>query len=429
MNDTLAIILGGGQGTRLYPLTKYRAKPALPLAGKYRLIDITLSNCINSDINKIFVLTQFNSASLNQHINNTYRFSPFSKGFVEVLAAQQTTVSPDWFQGTADAVRKSLPTMDQWQVSDYLILSGDHLYRMDYRLFIEHHRKTDADITISVIPVEEAQASGLGLMKTHDDGRVLAFKEKPQGEELKSMRVDTQSLGLDSQRAERMPYMASMGVYIFKQHVLFNLLNHSREHTDFGRDIIPEAIKKYHVQAYLFQGYWEDIGTIETFYQANLGLIRQPDPAFSFYDIEFPIYTRQRFLPPSKILHCSIEESMICDGCIVRGARLKKSIVGIRSRISEQSVLEETLLMGADYFQSDDDRASNLAAGNPPVGIGAHSVIHRAIIDKNVHIGKNVQIINKNKQINLNREREGYWICNGIVVVLKDAIIPDDSII
>lgn len=417
MNDVLAIILGGGRGSRLYPLTKYRAKPALPLAGKYRLIDIPVSNCINSDIHKIFVLTQFNSASLNQHIANTYHFSPFSKGFVEVLAAQQTTVSPEWFQGTADAVRKTLWVMKPWKVDDYLILAGDHLYQMDFRKCIEFHRKNNADITISAIRVDESRASGFGLLKINSAGKVIDFKEKPKGDALRSMQIDTNT------------YLGSMGIYVFKQEVLHKVLEEDERHVDFGNDIIPSAIKRLNVFACIFDGYWEDIGTIEMFYQSNLELVKLPKPKFSFYDGELPIYTRPRFLPPSKVLDTVVQESMICDGCIIKGSRIVNSIVGIRSRLENNSVIENTLLMGADYYQSNKEREADASLGIPPVGIGEHSVIRNAIIDKNARIGKNVKIINRNNVLNAEEEEKGYWIRSGIVIVIKDAVISDNTII
>ena len=428
MNDVLAIILGGGRGERLYPLTKLRAKPALPLAGKYRLIDIPVSNCINSGILKIYVLTQFNSASLNQHIANTYAFYPFIKGFVDVLAAQQTPESPDWFQGTADAVRKTLWVMNPWKVNDYLILSGDHLYRMDYRHFIEHHRKKNADITIGVVPVPENNASNFGLMKIDSAGRIVEFREKPTGKALQSMKVDTQVLGLDKQSAERSPYLASMGIYVFKEKILFDVLKNEQQ-TDFGKHVIPGAIAGYNVHAFGFRGYWEDIGTIKSFYHANLALVKQPKPSFSFYDEEFPIYTRAGYLPPSKVLRSAVEDTMICDGCIVKSSRIVNSIVGIRMRLEENSVIENTLLMGADYSQSDADRIADQSKGKPVVGIGANALIRNAIVDKNARIGKNVQIINKNNLQKDEREKEGYWIRNGIVIVMKDAVIPDGTVI
>lgn len=429
MQDVVTIILGGGRGERLYPLTKHRAKPALPLAGKYRLIDIPVSNCINSEFMRIYVLTQFNSASLNQHIAKTYHFSHFTRGFVEVLAAQQTPSSPDWFQGTADAVRKTLSVMTPSRSEYFLILSGDHLYRMDYRVFFNHHLQSKADISIAVVPVDERQASGFGLMKIDERGRIVDFKEKPTGKALESMQVDTTVVGFDPQNASRAPYLASMGIYIFNRKTLQTLLSRDTQHTDFGHHIIPQAIHEFNVHAYAFRGYWEDIGTIETFFRANLDLVRQPKPVFSFYDAEFPIYTRPRSLPPTKILDTRVSESMISDGCIIRTASLTNSVVGIRSRLEENTNVENSLLMGADYYQSDAGRLKDLAAGIPPVGIGANTVIRNAIIDKNARIGKNVQIINKENVSNVEREREGYWIRNGIVIIIKDTVIPDNTVI
>jgi glucose-1-phosphate adenylyltransferase len=294
MKRVLGIILGGGAGTRLYPLTKLRAKPAVPLAGKYRLIDIPVSNCINSEIIKIYVLTQYNSASLNRHLTRSYNFAGFNDGFVEVLAAQQTSENPDWFQGTADAVRQYLWLLEEWDVDEYVILSGDQLYRMDYSKFVQRHRETNADITLSVVPMDEKRASAFGLMKINDQGRVVSFSEKPKGDALKAMQVDTTTLGLDSQKAIEMPYIASMGIYVFKKEVLVNLLKQNLKQTDFGGEIIPGAAKDHNIQAYLFKDYWEDIGTIEAFYEANLALTQQPTPPFSFYDKKFPIYTRSR---------------------------------------------------------------------------------------------------------------------------------------
>ena len=424
MNNVLAIILGGGRGTRLYPLTKLRAKPALPLAGKYRLIDIPVSNCINSEVQKIYILTQFNSASLNQHVVNTYCFSQFSKGFVQVLAAQQTPESPDWFHGTADAVRKSLWILaDRHQEDDFLILSGDHLYQMDFRPFIEHHRKMKADATVSVIPLDESMASQFGLLKTDDAGKIIEFKEKPTNTALQSMRVNTPMLNSNTVNVTQKPFIASMGIYIFKRQVLIDLLNRYPTHTDFGKDIIPSAIREGNVYAYLFNGYWEDIGTIETFYHANLKLVRQPHPDFSFYNVNSPIYTHARFLPPSKILDTDVKDAMICDGCIIKSKRIQNSIIGIRSRLDLNTIIENSLIMGADIYQSDLERENDIAAGRPPIGVGANTYIKNAIIDKNVRIGKNVQIINKNNIQSIDYEQKGYAICSGIVIVLKNATI------
>ena len=429
MKKVLSIILGGGAGTRLYPLTKLRAKPAVPVAGKYRLIDIPVSNCINSEIFKIYVLTQFNSASLNRHIARTYNFTGFNEGFVEVLAAQQTPENPNWFQGTADAVRQYLWLMEEWDVEEYLILSGDHLYRMDYRHFIQRHRETGADITLSVIPIDERRASDFGLMKIDDSGRVIDFSEKPKGEALIQMRVDTSVLGLSKEQAQQQPYIASMGIYVFKKDVLFKLLREAVERTDFGKEIIPDASKDYNVQAYLFDDYWEDIGTIEAFYHANLALTQQPQPPFSFYDEQAPIYTRARYLPPSKLLDCQVTESIIGEGCILKNCRIQHSVLGVRSRIESGCLIEESLLMGADFYQASVERQSNVEQGDIPVGIGRYSIIRRAIIDKNASIGHDVKIINKDNVQEADRESQGFYIRSGIVVVLKNAVIPDGTII
>ncbi|MHC0063224.1 glucose-1-phosphate adenylyltransferase [Nostoc edaphicum CCNP1411] len=429
MKKVLSIILGGGAGTRLYPLTKLRAKPAVPVAGKYRLIDIPVSNCINSEIFKIYVLTQFNSASLNRHIARTYNFTGFNEGFVEVLAAQQTPENPNWFQGTADAVRQYLWLMEEWDVEEYLILSGDHLYRMDYRHFIQRHRETGADITLSVIPIDERRASDFGLMKIDDSGRVIDFSEKPKGEALTQMQVDTSVLGLSKEQAKQQPYIASMGIYVFKKEVLFKLLREGTERTDFGKEIIPDASKDYNVQAYLFDDYWEDIGTIEAFYHANLALTQQPLPPFSFYDEKAPIYTRARYLPPSKLLDCQVTESIIGEGCILKNCRIQHSVLGVRSRIESGCVIEESLIMGADFYQPSVERQCNVEKGDVPVGIGTDSIIRGAIIDKNASIGHDVKIINKDNVQEAERENQGFYIRSGIVVVLKNAVIPDGTII
>ena len=429
MKKVLGIILGGGAGTRLYPLTKLRAKPAVPLAGKYRLIDIPVSNCINSEIFKIYVLTQFNSASLNRHIARAYSFAGFTEGFVEVLAAQQTAENPSWFQGTADAVRQYLWLLQEWEVDEYLILSGDHLYRMDYRQFVQRHRETGADITLSVVPIDEKRASDFGLMKIDDTGRVVDFSEKPKGDALKAMQVDTTTLGLEAKQAKQTPYIASMGIYVFKRDVLIDLLNKSPDQTDFGKEIIPASSKDYNVQAYLFNGYWEDIGTIEAFYDANLALTRQPLPPFSFYDEKAPIYTRARYLPPTKLLDSQVTESMIGEGCILKECRINHSILGVRSRIEAGCIIEDSLLMGADFYEPFAERQSGSQKGGIPLGIGSDTTIRRAIIDKNARIGCNVQIINKDRVEEAERENQGFFIRNGIVVIFKNAVIPDGTVI
>ncbi|MGC9527429.1 MAG: glucose-1-phosphate adenylyltransferase [Limnospira sp.] len=431
MKQVLAVILGGGAGTRLYPLTKMRAKPAVPLAGKYRLIDIPISNCINSEILKIYVLTQFNSASLNRHIARTYNFSGFTDGFAEVLAAQQTSVTnPQWFQGTADAVRQYLWLMEEWDVEHLLILSGDHLYRMDYREFVQRHIDTNADITLSVLPVDEKRASAFGLMKIDEStGRVIDFSEKPKGEDLKKMAVDTSTLGLSPEEAVESPYIASMGIYVFKRDVLFKLLKQAPDQTDFGKEVIPAASADHNVQAYLFNGYWEDIGTIEAFYEANLALTQQPQPPFSFYNEKAPIYTRSRYLPPSKLLDCHITESIVAEGSILKQCRIDHSVLGLRSRVESGCVIEDTLLMGSDFYEPFAERQSGMQKGQVPMGIGNDTTIRRAIVDKNARIGRNVQIINKDHVEESEKEDQGFYIRSGITVILKNAVIPDGTVI
>jgi glucose-1-phosphate adenylyltransferase len=425
----LGIILGGGAGTRLYPLTKLRAKPAVPLAGKYRLIDIPVSNCINSEILKIYVLTQFNSASLNRHLNRSYNFSGFREGFVEVLSAQQTKDNSGWFQGTADAVRQYIDSIKAWDVDEVIILSGDHLYRMDYSKFIEHHRESKADITLSVVPIDDKRASSFGLMKINDRGRIIDFAEKPKGEELKQMQVDTTVLGLTPEQARQSPYIASMGIYVFKKDVLINLLEKNFDQTDFGNEIIPGAAKDHNLQAYLFKGYWEDIGTIESFYQANLALTKQPLPDFSFYDEKAPIYTRSRYLPPTKLLNCQVSESMIGEGCILKDCRINHSVIGVRTRIEGNCTIEDSLIMGADFYEPFAERQSGLHNAAVPVGIGEGSTIRHAIVDKNARIGRNVQILNKDRVEEAQREDAGFYIRSGIVVILKNALIQDSTLI
>ncbi|WP_416675373.1 glucose-1-phosphate adenylyltransferase [Egbenema bharatensis] len=429
MKNVLAIILGGGAGTRLYPLTKLRAKPAVPLAGKYRLIDIPVSNCINSSIYKIYVLTQFNSASLNRHLSRTYSFSGFHEGFVEVLAAQQTPENSNWFQGTADAVRQYMRLFEEWDVDDYLILSGDHLYRMDYADYVERHRASGADITLSVLPIDEKRASDFGLIKIDNNGRILDFSEKPKGDALKQMAVDTTVLGLDAEQAKQNPYIASMGIYVFKREALIRLLNEYADCTDFGKEIIPAAAPQYKTQAYLFDGYWEDIGTIEAFYDANLALTQQPQPPFSFYDEKAPIYTRGRYLPPTKVLNCRITDTMIGDGCILKNCQIHHSVLGIRTRIESNCNIQDSLIMGADFYQQADKRQADIDKGIVPIGIGANTTVRRAIIDKNARIGRDVQLINKDHVEEAQREDQGFHIRSGIIVVIKNGTIPDGTII
>ena len=425
----LAVILGGGAGNRLFPLTQQRSKPAVPLGGKYRLVDIPLSNCINSDILRTFVLTQYNSASLNRHIAQTYRFSQFSNGFVEIIAAEQTPESPQWFQGTADAVRQVLPHIRDLGIDTLLILSGDHLYRMDYRHFLERHHQTGADVTVSVIPCEARAASEFGLLKTDENGRIVEFKEKPKGDELMAMQVDTTRLGLDAKEAARRPFLASMGIYVFKYDHLEQLLAEDPKWMDFGKHIIPGAINSSrHVQAHMFDGYWEDIGTIGAFYRANLDLTTKI-PKFNLFDAEAPVYTRARYLPPSKIEETEINDSIISDGCIINGAKVTNSVVGLRSRISKGVQLDASFMMGADFYQTFDDMRNDASKGLPRVGLGEGSVVRRAIIDKNARIGKNAKLLNEAGVAEAEGPGGSYFIRDSIIIVPKNAVIPDGTVV
>jgi glucose-1-phosphate adenylyltransferase len=427
VKDVIAVILGGGAGQRLHPLTRQRAKPAVPLGGKYRLIDIPVSNCINSDISRIFILTQYNSASLNRHISRTYRFSQFTNGFVEVLAAELTSERPDWFQGTADAVRQMLHHLEDHDAETVLILSGDHLYRMDYRHFVDRHDETGADLTVSVTAARAEEASGFGLLKTDDGGRITEFKEKPEGEELESMRVDTAHLGLAPDEASQRPFLASMGIYVFRKELLRNmLLEEMPLADDFGKEIIPRALPRYNVQAHLFDGYWEDIGTIGSFYRANIEMTL-PLPPFNFFDAEAPVYTRPRYLPGSKLLDCHIQSSIITEGCIINGATITDSIIGIRSRIEHGSRLEGVLMMGADYYQTLDEMQTETERNHPRVGIGRSCFIRRAIIDKNARIGSGVLIVNEERR--QQHDGDGYFIRDGIVIIPKNGVISDGTVI
>jgi glucose-1-phosphate adenylyltransferase len=377
---------------------------------------------------QIFVLTQFNSASLNRHISRTYRFSSFSSGFVEVLAAEQRKDSPDWFQGTADAVRQVLPHLRDWNVKTLLILSGDHLYRMDYRDFLRRHFETKADVTISVIPCKPSEAEEFGLLKTDAKGKIVEFKEKPKGAELEAMRVDTTNFGLSAAEAEKRPFLASMGIYVFNYERLIELLQTDNSWIDFGREIIPSSIEELNVQAHLFNDYWEDIGTIRAFYEANLDLA-SPLPQFNFFDTEAPIYTRSRYLPPSKVHNCNIDNSMVSEGCILNGVTARNSIIGLRSRIDDGTQIENSIIMGADYFEALEEMQANINTNTPHIGIGQNSTIRRAIIDKNTRIGKNVRLINENGIEHKDDENGNYYIREGIILIPKNAKIADGTVI
>ncbi|HEX8144994.1 MAG TPA: glucose-1-phosphate adenylyltransferase [Pyrinomonadaceae bacterium] len=426
--NVLAVILGGGVGTRLFPLTHLRSKPAVPLGGKYRLVDIPISNCINSDITKIFVLTQYNSASLNRHIARTYRFSSFSDGFVEILAAEQTPENRQWFQGTADAVRQVLPHIRDWGIDTLLILSGDHLYRMDYGKFLARHYETDADVTISVIPIRPDSASEFGLLKTDPEGRIIEFSEKPKGAALEAMKVNTVDLGLSAEEAQARPFLASMGIYVFKYDRLEELLAQDDSWLDFGREVIPAMIQTGNVQAYMFDDYWEDIGTINAFYQANLDMTA-PVPKFNFFDANTPIFTRARYLPPSKLNDSEIRESFISEGSIINGAKISQSVIGLRSRIEQGAIIDATIMMGADYYQTIEDMRADMAANLPRIGIGKGSIIHRAIIDKNARIGEGVRLINEAGVENSDSDDGSYYIRDRIILVPKNATIKDGTIV
>ncbi|GER50352.1 glucose-1-phosphate adenylyltransferase [Striga asiatica] len=432
--NVAAIILGGGSGAQLFPLTSRAATPAVPIGGCYRLIDIPMSNCINSGINKIFVLTQFNSASLNRHISRTYTGNglSFGDGYVEVLAATQTAgeSGKQWFQGTADAVRQFIWLFEDAKAKDIdniLILSGDHLYRMDYMDF--NHIDRNADITLSCAPVGESRASAFGLVKIDSRGRITQFSEKPKDAEKKAMQVDTSIIGLSPHDAINSPYIASMGVYAFRTDVLLKLLKRSYPSSnDFGSEIIPSAVKEQNVQAYIFRDYWEDIGTIKSFYDANLALADE-FPKFEFYDPKTPFYTSPGFLPPTKIDNCKIKDAIIAHGCFLRECIVEHSIVGERSRLDSGVELKDTLMMGADYYQTESEIASHLAQGKVPIGIGKNTKISNCIIDKNARIGKDVIIKNKDGVVEADKPEEGFYIRSGITVVVEKATIRDGTII
>jgi len=418
MQDAMGVILSGGQGQRLYPLTKFRSKPAVPLGGKYRLIDIPISNCLNSQINKVFVLTQFNSASLNKHIVQTYKFDMFTGGFVDILAAEQTPDNPNWFQGTADAVRQSIKHLLPYTEVNYVVvLSGDQLYQMDLRRVIKFHLDSSADITVATVRVPCESASALGIMKTQQNGRVVAFLEKPKPEDLSEVRY--------AERADGRDYLASMGIYVFHKRFLVNLLLESTA-ADFGKDLIPQAVPNYRVFAYVYDGYWEDIGTIRSFYEANLALTGT-SPQFNFYDVSTPIYTHPRNLPGSKLSSCNIHQSILSEGCILSGSDIKHSIIGVRSRIGSGTTIKYSIIMGADRFETIEQMEENAAKRIPNIGIGNHCTIINAIIDKDVRIGENVSIINAH---NLQeKDDEQYCIRDGIIVVPKGSLIRSGTVI
>jgi glucose-1-phosphate adenylyltransferase len=425
MRNTIALILGGGRGTRLFPLTKIRAKPAVPLAAKYRLIDIPISNCINSELNRIYVLTQFLSVSLHRHIRQTYRFDHFSGGFVELLAAQQTVdTGQEWYQGTADAVRKNLRYLEQKWVEHVMILSGDQLYRMDFRDMMETHLEKKADVTIAGIPVARKAAAALGIMQVDDTGRVLGFVEKPQTDaEIDKVRTDPAWIDAHGIPSGGRDCLASMGLYIFNREVLVDLLQ-STSHEDFGKEVFPAAIAGRRVQLHLFDDYWEDIGTIRAFYEANLSLA-SATPPFDLSSPSAPVYSRPRFLPPSVMGDAQIRGSLIADGChIGRGAVIENSVIGLRTVIGEGVTIKDSVVMGADYLQSHEEREQDLAAGKPPIGIGDGSTVSGAILDKNCRIGRNAFVAN-NRGVDNFGEEEALQVRDSIPIVIKDGVLND----
>jgi len=422
MRNMVGLVLGGGKGTRLFPLTQYRSKPAVPLAGKYRLIDIPISNCLNSGINQIYLLTQFNSVSLHRHIRQTYKFDRFTGGFVEILAAQQTNEGADWYQGTADAVRKHLRYVEHHGIEYVLILSGDQLYRMDFEAMLETHRSAGADVTIASVPVTREAASSFGIMRLNDEGRVVGFLEKPQtDDELEMVRTDPAWIderGISSNGRE---CLASMGIYLFSRDVLVDLLSKST-YEDFGKEVFPMSIRTHQVQVHLFDGYWEDIGTIRSFYEANLEMASK-QPPFEFSSELAPIFTRARYLPPTRLEDVSIKGSLIADGCVMEeGVAIENSVIGLRCRIGKNAVVRRSVVMGADYYRTTDDSDSNEAGEDDPLlGIGQGSVIDGVIIDKNCRIGANVRI-------SAGKDDGDYGevvVRDGIPVVKRGAVLAD----
>lgn len=424
-SNVLSVIMGGGQGTRLFPLTKERAKPAVPLAGKYRLVDIPISNCINSGLRRIYLLTQFNSASLHRHIAQSYKFDHFSVGFVEILAAEQTYTDASWYQGTADAVRKNGIHFRNHDWDHLLILSGDQLYRMDFREIIEQHIQKDADVTIATIPVRRADVPGLGIMQMDADNRITRFVEKPKDPAVQdTLRLDPEWYKRLHIEGEGEFFLASMGIYVFKRDVIFRALENNL--TDFGKHIIPQAIPHSRVYAHVFQGYWEDIGTIRAFFEANLDVTSEL-PRFNFFDMSAPIFSRPRFLPGSKINGAQIDHAVISDGCILNRATISHCIIGLRSIVGEGSSLHRTILLGSDYYESKESISEREKAGLPKIGIGRDTRIENTIVDKNARIGDNVVVSPAGKPENLDHPL--YFIRDGIVIIPKNGVIPHGTII
>ena len=421
--QTVAIILGGGAGSRLYPLTASRSKPAVPIGGKYRLVDIPISNCINSNLNRIFVLTQFNSASLNQHIKNTYHFSAFSSGFVDILAAEQTPDNPGWFQGTADAVRQSLRHLAKMDFEYVLILSGDQLYQMDFSEMIEAHKNSGAALTIATIPVTEREAPEFGILKSNEAQVITSFVEKPKKEILSEWVSDTGAL----MQSQGRNYLASMGIYVFNKEILYEFLNEVHPNaTDFGKEIIPDSISNYKVLSYQHEGYWTDIGNIYSFFEANISLTDEI-PQFNLFDSAQTVYTRSRMLPPAKISGTQIQNAIVAEGSIIHAASITKSVIGIRSRIGKDTVIKNSYIMGCDYYETINQINQKTEKGQPVLGIGERCVIEDAIVDKNCSIGNDIQI--KGGPHLEKIDHPLYTVKDGIVVIKKGAVIPNGFVI
>ncbi|RPJ67764.1 MAG: glucose-1-phosphate adenylyltransferase [Acidobacteria bacterium] len=421
MKHVLALILGGGRGARLFPLTHLRSKPAVPIGGKYRLIDVPISNCLHADMRRIFVLTQFNSASLNRHIAETYRMDLFSRGFVEILAAEQTPDNPNWFQGTADAVRQAVRHFVYHDAEYYLILAGDHLYRMDYAAMVEEHVERRADITIAAQPVTPDDATAMGIFRFDTGGQITAFEEKPNAERLKAIGASVPPGSRFLLPSPEKPFVASMGIYVFTRDVLLETLER-HPGVDFGHEIIPAALGTWRVNAYLFRGYWQDVGTVSSFYDANIMLTRS-SPPFSFYDPRRPVFTRPRFLPASRLDGCSIDQAVVAEGCQLDHATVSQSVVGVRSKIGRGSRISRSVLLGADFYEKDDDAPSH--DGGPEVGIGPDCVLDRVIVDKNARIGAGVRLVN---EAGIQQaDGDGYFIRNGIVIVPKWGVVREGT--
>jgi glucose-1-phosphate adenylyltransferase len=418
--DTLAIILGGGQGSRLFPLTDTRSKPAVPIGGKYRLIDVPISGCLHAEIRRIFVLTQFNSASLNRHISNTYQLDRFSGGFVEILAAEQTPDNPHWYQGTADAVRQAVRHVADHEADYYLVLAGDHLYRMDYCDLIDAHKATGADITIAAQPVDPDTATHMGIFRFDAGGRIVAFEEKPKADRLKDIGRSIPHDATFATHRDDQPFMASMGVYVFSRRVLLDMLEREPGH-DFGRELIPGALATYRVQPYLFRGYWADVGTIESFYEANVMLGRQRAP-FRFWDPKYPIYTHLRHLPGSRLTDCHVRNSIVADGSYLDRCVIEDSVIGLRTFIQKGARVTNSVLLGADFYGEGAPQD-----GVPRLGIGRDVVLQRAIVDKNARIGDGARLVNERGVEHA--DGPGYYIRGGIIVVPKDAVIPAGTVV